>query len=93
MTPTTELPSTAVAFQRFMEYIWEFAPLHEYDQYENALRTIRRCGARRTGGSTLAGESAHVYRFPGESDYISIKINYRGSALAIKYRAFGRRTK
>jgi len=85
---STELPTTAVAFKRFMEYIWESAPINEYDQYQNALHTARLCGARRTGGSNIHGEPAHVFRFPGEPDYIAVKINYQGSGLTISYHGF-----
>lgn len=94
-------PTNAIDFVTFMEAVWEMrstptdsggitlfvSPL--YDRYHDAIQSARLFGARRTGGSRIADENAHVYRFPNDTN--SVIIAYGGNACKLSSRRFGPR--
>lgn len=91
---------TAFAFQLFMEEIWSglcepsengvmIYQHRDYDTYHDAIKTVRKTCARRTGGSNLGGEDAHVYRFPDDS---AVVIGKNGAGLRLsRHRFTGRK--
>jgi hypothetical protein len=87
-----------IDFQLFMESIWEIrtrpagpgVELGQHPQYRiyhNALTVAKLIGLRRTGGSTINGMTAHVYRFPG-IDNQSVVIAGDGASLKVSVRRF-----
>lgn len=96
---------TAASFEAFMIEVWadETAPSGDggmlvwhkhgqavYDKWHNAKVAARYFGARRTGGTLLAGERAEVYTFQDGSRAI---ITASGGAVAPSKQRFGSRRK
>ena len=90
----------AVSFKYFMESIWEIrtrttkdgvALLQhpDYDRYQNAIHSAERFGMRRTGGTKVNGENAHVYRFPDNGQ--GVVIGYGGNWLKLTHNRFSHR--
>jgi hypothetical protein len=86
------LPKNTVDFITFMERIWEMraAPASDgntalaqhpaYDRFENAIKTARFCGMKRTGASTVGDKPGQVFRFPSEM-HTGVCIASDGGAL------------
>lgn len=80
----TTLPNNAHDFVKFMESVWD-GPAYLYDRYENAKRTAILCGAVRTGGTRLDGESAHLFRFPADNGHTAVQILPKGNGCKLSY--------
>jgi hypothetical protein len=86
-------PETAAEFVRFMEYVWNESPLAFYDEYEDAIASAKRFGARRTGGSFINGEPAHVYRFPADNGHLAVRILHFGHGIELTSVRYGPKQK